>query len=98
MSQIYILLSIHVYAPVCTRASVGVWMRGGGGGGGGRDGGREAEREGGMEDRSHGAAARRTHVIRGWLRRCWDDTGAGCWMLDAVSPRPRRVSGRRSES
>lgn len=41
---------------------------------------REARREGGMEDRSHGAASRRTHVIRGWLRRCWDDTGAGCWI------------------
>lgn len=44
MSQIYILLSIHVYPLMCAR-----WWEGGGGGGGRdarREGGRQGEREG----------------------------------------------------
>lgn len=87
-ASIYIF-EVHVYALVCARFCGCVDAKG-------RR--RRTEGGGGMEERSHSAAARRTHVIRGCLRRCWDDTGAGCWTLDAVAPRPRRVSGRRSES
>lgn len=52
--------NIHFIIDTClragVRASVGVWMRSGGGGE--REGGGQGEREGAMEDRSHGAAAR----------------------------------------
>lgn len=83
----------HFNFDTCLRAgvcgSVGVWMRGRRGGGAGREGGRDRGEEPRRSSSAHTCHPRLAGEMLGWH---------GSWTLDALPPRPRRLSGRRSKS